>query len=125
MMQTLFSDHQLSTYQQQYLQSNDNGTSPTWIQFIATLDARDAIPSIGSTSSPTSGWFHRTEQAMLTFMVLLIMGGLAFVFLAYQNYRRNKWQKLEALHHFGFGFGRGGRGRGGGCLPRWIQQQLR
>jgi hypothetical protein len=36
---------------------------------------------------------------MLTFMVLLIMGGLAFVFLAYQNYRRNKWQGLEALHH--------------------------
>jgi hypothetical protein len=32
-------------------------------------------------------------------MVLLIMGGLAFVFLAYQNYRRNKWQELEALHH--------------------------
>jgi hypothetical protein len=36
---------------------------------------------------------------MLTFMVLLIMGGLAFVFLAYQNYRRNKWQELEALYH--------------------------
>jgi heme oxygenase len=55
MMKTLFSHHQLSTFQQQYLQSNDDGTSPTWIPFIATLDARGAIPSIGCTSSPTSG----------------------------------------------------------------------
>ncbi|KAG7365717.1 hypothetical protein IV203_028387 [Nitzschia inconspicua] len=111
MMDTLFSssnnngnnnNQNLVEYQQQLRSTTD----PSWMGHIRSVHVTLALPygpggtAVTNDATARSGWSQRTENVMLSVLVLVIGGaGIVFV-LAYRRQRRKYYiAQLQALHH--------------------------
>lgn len=98
MIDTLLQDDNLE-YQAALTTSSTN--YPLWMQRITSVEALLAAQHSNTPAFDTStGWSKRTETAMLTLMILLILGGVGCTFLAYHRHRRKTFHaQMRALHH--------------------------